>query len=510
MDEATKKDIAREIGIIRKVDEKIHYTNIQQVVAVYNMLCEKNSLGTAIGKRYLASLESIILGESSRQCIICGAESGQNSVFCSSCQNRMSNGGKTSVTAPKTVSTDSNREEVNEKQRTVIPDNDHKSPQQSNDSSTFFANEYYQKQTGTQNSTTKQGFDEEFVDDEVRKNNSLRRKVIFFLVPAGLFFVMIGAALISDENDRGIAIFAIASGIICILWGIIWYIHERIRQSRGAKYVPYKGYFFYRMSSAERLKFAKRLRIFKNILSIVLVLLLISEGQYSGLLSLGSCFLMATAAISTLTTRIKHHVEIDDATYFELEELGLISDGDVVISLYKDFESWTTIKPNSKVLVLCQDNLSVLSFSDTEHARKAIIPLNGIDRFRIASGSATKVTVKKQTRKGEKNEEVANGLAGMIITIGFNGNCVKFYLRGESYMDSPEEFLSLFLKELDKRLTRKKKENLSRPARTIPIEDAISAESNEVIRNITITEEEIDTGISGYEDNDAPRRNISF
>ena len=76
-------------------------------------------------------------------------------------------------------------------------------------------------------------------------------------------------------------------------------------------------------------------------------------------------------------------------------------------------------------------------------------------------------------------------------------------------MDSPEEFFSLFLRELDKRLTNKKKEHLSRPSSVVAQADTISVESNEIIRNITITEEKIDTGIGEYED-DAPRRNISF
>ncbi len=509
MNESTKNAIAKDIGIIKKVDNKIQYKNIQQVVSVYNLLCEKNSLKTSYGKKYLAYLESTILGESIDSCLICAARCSANSVFCSSCLGKLSNGGKTHSKENNNALDRESKSEVKKAPRAKTESEPKGTKPDNVEESTFFANEYYKKQNANQANKNKQPFDEEFIDEEVTRNNSKRRKVIFFLIPGGLFLLWMGEFLYVDEKDYSMGIFALVSGVVCILWGLIWYTLERIRQKKGSKYIPYKGYFIYRMTSAERIKFVKRMKLIKNVLAILIAILFISEGTFSSFLSLASGFLMATAALSALGNRIKYHVDIDDATYFELEELGLITESDVVLSLYKDFESWKTIRPNSKVLVLCQDTLSVLSFADSKHARKIKIPLKQIDRLRIASGSMTKYTASKQTKKGVKQEEVSTGLAGMIITIGLNGNCIKFYLRGESCMDSPEEFFSLFLRELDKKLTNKKKEHLYRPSRVVAHADTIFEESNEIIRNITITDEKIDTGIGGYEDN-TPRRNISF
>lgn len=132
--------------------------------------------------------------------------------------------------------------------------------------------------------------------------------------------------------------------------------------------------------------------------------------------------------------RINIHTKIDDASLFELEEIGIITSKDIVKALYKDFESWNQVKTGNKILLVTQDSLL------------CIIMENKLEAFRMECRlrEIRKLGVIKSGKQGE----------GMLVSIGTVDNRnIRLKLEGNSIQDSPEEFFTHFLQALDEALT---------------------------------------------------------
>lgn len=269
--------------------------------------------------------------------------------------------------------------------------------------------------------------------------------------------------------------------LICGIYEFCFYIknssflHEKIKS-----YTPEKHFKYYRRTTEQRKQPYKGKRNFFWILTactaIYCILSLIlrpnpselwMEVMFSILLFI-ILFYFATINQGKYLG-IKYHQTIDDASYFELEELQLIKETDVIIALYKDFQSWKDVKAGSKILILTQDSLVCLVFNDRTHAQKMAVALSKIDELGIY-----KAFIASSFTKGTAN--------GMIITIGWQKKLLRILLKGLTIQDSAEEFVSRFLKQLDNAI-------LNRPhdeVKTYQHTETSTSENMEQIRQIEI------------------------
>lgn len=494
-----KKQLKMDLFLILQLDAKIHYSDPAHVEKVYSMLLQKKPFKSPLGNIYLNRLERYTKGLSSEKCILCAKDyDDDNSVFCDACRskydlNRVNDtnnsvakdaNSKVSTEIHRNLSIDENINNTNidydvERQNTV-------EKMCVNGSSQFIPSK-------NQNEKLQPSFS----DKDALKAEKGRLKVIEVGCGFGIFFFLIGLWGNTGSLDYGTTLLAMSLGGLLFFSFLVWLLFEIKKQKMGNRYVPYKGYKFFRKTAEEKIRYLRRIKYLTyGIGALYLLASIVANKINGGLVSAIALLIMVKGTTDALARKIKYHVAIDDATYFELEQLGLISDSEVVISLYKDFESWTTIEANSKILLLCQDSLVILAFSDAEHAQKVEIPLTKINRFRI-------VTIGNSKTIEQKHKKIDTENFGYLLSIGFEENMVSLYLQGNSVMDSPEEFIALLLHELDSRLTRKKKEEMGRPKAIEKDFDTVK-----IIRNISVSdalnEENVDIAEKGI------RRNLSF
>ncbi|MDR1917317.1 MAG: hypothetical protein LBQ58_12180 [Synergistaceae bacterium] len=223
--------------------------------------------------------------------------------------------------------------------------------------------------------------------------------------------------------------------IIAAIFALIKIIPQ---MGKPVPYIPMKGFRMWRFTPEQWLKYYKN-GIYGLLVAVGLFALFVPRLMFQ---SIGTV-IVSVFGIRYLMKRIKYHVPADDASLFELEELGLISENEVVLSLYKDFPSWKDVKDGSKVLVLTQDNFIVLNFSNRDLAEKFVFPLKGLERLAITQMDTSGGDVKSVTT---------------ILTMGFRDlPSLWLVLKGESHQDAPEVFISSFLREVDARLMKKPK-----------------------------------------------------
>jgi hypothetical protein len=125
-------------------------------------------------------------------------------------------------------------------------------------------------------------------------------------------------------------------------------------------------------------------------------------------------------------------MRIDDASLFELEELGLIKESDIVTALYKDFSSWDEVQQGSILLLLTQDDFIALRFTSPGEAHKLILPLSKIERLGVNCLGI-----------------LGKDLRSFLLALRAQDKIVKLIITGDSYQDSPEEFCRQLLIDLD-------------------------------------------------------------
>lgn len=201
-------------------------------------------------------------------------------------------------------------------------------------------------------------------------------------------------------------------------------VHQQIHGAM-TPYIPGKGFWYYRMSAQ-----SKRTYNTAGQWLLFLILMISYMTGYGNGYTVTTC-IGGIIALWAIKRRIKLHTEIDDATLFELEELGIIEEGEMITALYKDFEDWADVPEGSKVLALTPDRLIVIRMASPESGSRHEIRLKEVARLGLAS----------EGRDGK----------AIIITIGLaNGMVARLLLKGQSSQDSPEQFIHALLLALDR------------------------------------------------------------
>jgi hypothetical protein len=218
-------------------------------------------------------------------------------------------------------------------------------------------------------------------------------------------------------------------GLVFVVPGI-WAIgkFKRMLQNQLADYQPGKGFSFFRKTGEQKIKVITYTQI--GMAGLILFSLITK-------LSVGPTLFIGLSALVYLQfvmkRRIKVHTKVDDATLFELEEIGIITPKDIVKALYKDFESWRHVQPNNKIFLVKQDALVCIVMQERHEAVRMECRLRDIQKLGIVGSG--------------KNGE------GLLLLIGtVHDNAVRLKLDGKSFQDSPEEFVSHFLQALDEAL----------------------------------------------------------
>lgn len=260
--------------------------------------------------------------------------------------------------------------------------------------------------------------------------------------------------------------------------------HEEINS-----YVPGEGFIFFRKTSEDKIihyKFQKKIIIL--IIPAIIILCFIFPDFKLRLIQFGvGIFIFLFSFTEMLINRIKLHEKIDEPTLFELEDLGLVKENDIVLSLYKDFESFENIENGSKILVLTPDKLNCLKFTDRNSAEIFKFRLIQVDKLIInQSGEALQLS----------------------LVLKPNNEIIFIHLKGNSVQDSPEEFISVFLKELDRALLESKNRLVELYEESIS--DSTTKKSKRLIEVIDITREISVENNSGTKNIDGNIRQIDF
>lgn len=256
-------------------------------------------------------------------------------------------------------------------------------------------------------------------NNDALKELKSKRRIIVFGMPLwalGLFF-----AVSEKEWFMGfLSLLLLVASVFAIIKS------NKLIRGTLAPYRPGKGFWYYRMSAQ-----SKRAYITSG--QWVLVLLLIGSWMldylngYTAVTAVGGIIALQVL----VKRRIKLHTEVDDASLFELEELGIIQEGEAVTSLYKDFEEWSKVPENAKVLALTPDRLIVIIMASPEAGTSYEIRLREISGLNIIN-------------EGKYGQ-------GFIISLRLaDETVINLLLEGESQQDSPEQFIQALLNGLDR------------------------------------------------------------
>ncbi|WP_334076863.1 hypothetical protein [Paenibacillus sanfengchensis] len=259
-------------------------------------------------------------------------------------------------------------------------------------------------------------------------------------------------------------------GILCVLILVasVFALIKMNQQIQGtlAPYRPGKGFWYYRMSAQSK-------RTYITVGQWVLFLLLIGSWMmdyfngYTVVTAIGGIIALQVL----VKRRIQLHTEIDDASLFELEELGIIQEGELITSLYKDFEDWSKVSEGAKVLALTPDRLIVIVMASPEVGTRYELRLREIVGLSIIG-------------EGKYGQ-------GVIVTLRLaDETVINLLLEGESQQDSPEQFIQSLLRGLDRVYTETAgSAGLEQTARTRPEHPRFpEGEPRPVIRHLDLHE----------------------
>lgn len=236
----------------------------------------------------------------------------------------------------------------------------------------------------------------------------------------------IAGVYMGNEGQWGI-------GLCCIGMSIVG-VFALLKVNRNlngtlSPYVPGKGYRYYRTSRKTKL------RLLTGVQAIV-VLIVVAGTVYLQV----SYYVIGTGLMGILFVqfytkkRIALHTDVDPNSLQELRDLGILSSAESVRAVYKDFVSWEKVRPGYKILVVTRDTFISLRMEDETDAVRLDCRLRDINRVGLVAFG----------RQGK----------GLLMSIGTVENDVlRVKLDGNSYRDSPEQFVSRFLACLDEALT---------------------------------------------------------
>ncbi|WP_410770362.1 hypothetical protein [Fontibacillus sp. BL9] len=253
----------------------------------------------------------------------------------------------------------------------------------------------------------------------LKKMKTKKTWLWFGLFFFGLIFIF---CLVEGELLMGLL-----SGFM-FLMGIVGLVNIK-KQITGeiTPYLPGKGYWYYRQSPQSKSTY---LTVTQWLL-LLFILVFWMSGYFSWYVSIVA--LLGIYYIQTLfKRRIRLHTVIDDASLFELEELGIIEPEEPVNALYKDFANWTEVPKDAKLCLITPDRLIVIRMASSESG----------ERYDILLWEITGLAIIGTGSLGQ----------GMIITLRMadNDQLIRLTLTGDSHQDSPEQFIFFLLKSLDR------------------------------------------------------------
>lgn len=285
--------------------------------------------------------------------------------------------------------------------------------------------------------------------DEVSKQ--IRKDKLYAWLSIIFFGLCAGVGLASGQ------LLLFLGGFAFVVGGI-WVLYKQSKLSKGEleEFVPNKSHRSWIIKNPDQYRAKLTKWQIGLCISAIIFMMITKHFATIGYLIAG------LIGLQVMKSRIKIHTPIDDASLFELEERGIISSKELVKGLYKDFESWKEVKQNAKLLILTQDKLISIIFNNPENAVRTDCRLKDINKLGISSFQ-------------DSNSATGNGL---IIYIGTKDNeLYRIRLLGASYQDSPEMFMSQFVKTLDESSTQ----NV-----TAYSNDVISVAKSSNFRNIDI------------------------
>ncbi|NTU28596.1 hypothetical protein HPY27_00270 [Brevibacillus sp. HB1.1] len=225
-----------------------------------------------------------------------------------------------------------------------------------------------------------------------------------------------------------------AGNVILILIGLLFVIggiwgigkFKKMLQNQLTDYQPGKGFSFFRKTGEQKIKQITYSQYGLAGLILVCVLLKLSTFYAISFGVIGILVLQYT-----FKRRISLHTKIDDASLFELEEIGIITSKDIVNALYKDFESWTNVQPGNKVFLVKQDALVCIVMNENLKAVRREWQLRDIKKLGLLGSG--------------------NDGQGLLLFLGISQDeVIRLKMEGSSFQDSPEQFMTYFLQALDK------------------------------------------------------------
>ncbi|WP_339818417.1 hypothetical protein MKZ15_22730 [Paenibacillus sp. FSL R7-0216] len=211
--------------------------------------------------------------------------------------------------------------------------------------------------------------------------------------------------------------------LICI-WPTIMYG----KQLKGniPLYRTGKGFWYYRLSPQHKKTYLTVSQWVFFFLAVVFWILDLGSSVYGTSTLIGGILYIQFKT----KKRIKLHTSVDDVTLYELLELGIVKAEEFVTGLYKDFETWTKVHPNAKILAMTEDRLIIVRMITPEIGDRYDVPLREIAGVYVISNG----------RYGQ----------GLILTIRLsNDSSIRLSLLGNTVQDSPEQFMYEFLNTLD-------------------------------------------------------------
>ncbi|WGV57554.1 hypothetical protein QIH01_18915 [Brevibacillus brevis] len=225
-----------------------------------------------------------------------------------------------------------------------------------------------------------------------------------------------------------------AGNVILILIGLLFVIggvwgiskFRKMLQNQLTDYRPGKGFSFFRKTGEQKLKYITYAQY--GLAGLILVCVLFHISAFYAI-SVGITGILVLQF--TFKRRISLHTQIDDASLFELEEIGIITSKDIVHALYKDFESWAEVQPGDKVFLVKQDALVCIVMNENLKAVRREWQLREIKKLGLLGSG--------------------NDGQGLLLFLGTSQDeVIRLKMEGSSFQDSPEQFMTYFLQALDK------------------------------------------------------------
>jgi len=239
-----------------------------------------------------------------------------------------------------------------------------------------------------------------------------------------IVFFGFGSYVGIDEGNY----FMFAGCLLFVVAGIVGLFIFRKKKSADhlKEYQPGKGFWFFRKTPQQKIRIMSLTQLFCILISLGFF-------YYSSFLRTLILLIGALALVQIMKQRIKFHTPIDDASLFELEERGVILKNEIVQSLYKDFDTWENIQAGNQILYLTPDAFVRIQFEGEKYFSRYEYRLRSMNKIGIIGNP--------------------NSKQGYILEFGtMYQEYIRINFIGETYLDSPEQFLSQFLAHLDRAL----------------------------------------------------------